>query len=71
VNWWLRTFCWWVLQLDRIPKYGRYYRFDRVTRSLDKKPRWSFQRHGRWGMNLLIKWKLFGRYIDYMEEIDP
>ncbi len=70
MNWWLRTFCWWVLQLDRIPRYGRYYRIDTKTRTIGP-AEWEFQRNGRWGMNILIDMKLFFRYIDLKEEIEP
>lgn len=65
MNRYLRAFCWCVLQLDRIPRYGRYYRYLKAedgSRTWGP-AEWRFERNGRWGMNLLIDWKLFFRYI--------
>lgn len=69
----LRAFCWLVLQLDRIPRYGRsyVYRKDEDGKRVWGPAEWSWQRNGRWGMNILIDMKLFFRYIDLQEEIEP
>lgn len=64
------AFCWLVMQLDRIPRYGRTYTLNRDTRKINNKPEWRYMSYGNWGMNLLIKMGLFGRYIDYMEEAE-
>jgi hypothetical protein len=65
VNQWLRAFCWLVLQLDRIPRYGRtyVYRKDEDGRRVFGPAQWRFQRHGHWGMNILIDMHLFFRYV--------
>jgi hypothetical protein len=71
MNRWLRAFCWLVLRLDRIPRYGRTYVYRKGVdgRRIWGPAQWRFQRNGRWGMNLLIDWKLFFRYIG-MEDME-
>jgi len=63
-TWWLRTLCWSISQLDRIPRYGRTYSVDRETRKISK-PQWRYFRHGHWGMYMLDKLGLFWPYLDY------
>jgi len=63
--WWLAAFCWTVLLLDHIPRYGRYYQWKGLDADGDiihTKPHWRFTRWGRWGFNILINMKLFFRY---------
>jgi hypothetical protein len=67
--WWLEAFCWCVMWLDLIPRYGRYYRWTGVVDEGEHRrtwdgPHWSFQRYGHWGMNVLIRLGLFWRYTD-------
>ena len=65
-------FCRVVMQLDRIPRYGRLYRMPRdpetgkLYRSTSLMIKeWRWQRRGRWGMNLLDKMGLFWPYLDH------
>ena len=67
--WWLAAFCWTVLLLDHIPRYGRYYRWkglDEQGRRIRTKPHWQFTWWGRWGFSILVKMKLFFRYEDHL-----
>jgi len=57
--------CWSVCKLDRIPRYGRYYRIDIKTRKFSK-AQWKYYRRGRWGMNILDRLGLFWPYLDYL-----
>jgi len=66
--WWLEAFCWCVMWLNLIPRYGRYYRWTGIRgeghrRSWDG-PYWSFTWRGYWGMNILMRLGLFWRYTD-------
>lgn len=65
MNRWQVLLCRCVMQLDRIPRYGRLYRLRTETRTVDKKPHWEWQRRGRWGMNLLDRMGLLWKYIDH------
>lgn len=60
-----------VCHLDRIPRYGRLYRYDGDPSGLRVRSKWTkqwrYQRNGRWGMNLLIHWGLFWRFVDENE----
>ena len=66
--WWLVAFCWTVLKLNYLPRFGRYYTAVRVPgkKMTWNGPHWTFTRHGFWGFNILIKTKLFFRYEMYM-----
>lgn len=55
-------FCWLVSQLDRIPRYGRYYTL-RSDREISDKPHWMFMRKGLWGFYLLDRIDLLWPYI--------
>lgn len=58
-----KAFCWIVLQLDRIPRYGRLYKWDSKNSRTFKKPIWKFMKNGRWGFHLLDKMNLLWPYI--------
>src|SRR5262245_27704937 len=73
--WWLRTFCWLVSQLNRLPRYGRLYRMmprefgpdGRVMpRTIDKKPEWRYQSRGWWGLNILDNMGLLWPYLHHL-----
>lgn len=69
-------FCSTVARLDRIPRYGRFYPVKKPDgtryRPLSSAPaQWRWQKRGRWGMNLLIKWKLFFDFLDEYERRHP
>ena len=64
-TWWLRLFCGLIVQLDRIPRYGRTYTINRDTRSISK-AQWRYFRRGHWGMNILDNLGLFWPYLDYL-----
>ena len=63
--------CTWVMQLDRIPRYGRVYMYTKPGGGhyeLDEMPcKWVWQRKGCWGMNFLDRINLFWRYFDELE----
>ncbi len=66
----LRAFCWTVLKLDYIPRYGRLYSIElgKVggrTRIVSKSVKWKYQKFGRWGFNMLVKLKLLWPYLKY------
>jgi hypothetical protein len=80
----LRQFCHLVMQLDRIPRYGRLYPMrgpggvkDRIEARHEGRPvpkkavSWRYQRRGRWGMNLLRRMGLFWRYLDATQPYEP
>jgi hypothetical protein len=68
MNPWLVRFCELVMQLDRMSRYGRYYRIKTVNGEMVTSPaRWSWQRRGRWGMNLLDRLGLLFPYIDHVD----
>jgi hypothetical protein len=73
----LQRFCYLVMQLDRIPRYGRLYPLrgpggvrDQIEAKHEGRPiprravHWRYQRRGRWGMNLLQRMGLMWRYFD-------
>ena len=67
--WWLVAFCWTVMRLNYLPRYGRYYTAVRHGKEVTwDGPHWAFTRHGFWGLNILIKMKLFFRYEMYMNQ---
>jgi hypothetical protein len=70
MNKYLRAFCWLVLQLDRIPRYGRLYSCDIVEvdgdlKMVNKTVKWRYQKFGRWGWDLLSRMKLLWPYLKY------
>jgi hypothetical protein len=64
----LDKFCHMTSYLDRIPRYGRLYtlntrsRANLLNRTLPA--RWTWQKRGRWGMNILGDMGLLWDYID-------
>lgn len=64
MNKWTMKFCHIVLQLDRIPRYGRLYTYHGSLKREDMTKHWEWQRRGRWGMNLLDRMGLMWKYID-------
>jgi hypothetical protein len=80
----LQWFCHLVMQLDRVPRYGRLYPWngpggvkDRIEAKHKGRPvprkavRWHYQRRGRWGMNLLQRMGLMWRYFDATQPWRP
>jgi hypothetical protein len=74
---WARRLCHLILQLDRIPRYGRLYpafgpgglfeRLDAQAKGLPvpaRKAKWRYMKYGRWGLNLLDKIGLLWPYVD-------
>jgi len=64
---WQTGLCRVVLLLDAIPRYGRLYQWLGLDDNGDVKmgnARWTWQRRGRWGLNLLDHFGLLWRYID-------
>lgn len=60
-----------IVRLDRIPRYGRLYRLlgdidDDGLRRIGP-AQWTWQRWGRWGLNLLDRLGLLWQYIDEAE----
>lgn len=65
MKWYTLLFCKVVVQLDRIPRYGRLYRKVRRPEGWVSMPaEWTWQRRGRWGLNLLSRMGLLWPYID-------
>ena len=58
----LYLFCRVVVQLNRIPRYGRYYRLR--PEGLEQTARWAWSQNGRWGWDLLDRMGLFWDYLD-------
>ena len=68
--WWLAAFCWTVMRLNYLPRYGRYYTAVRHGKKITwDGPHWAFLKHGFWGFNILIKMKLFFRYEAHLNQI--
>jgi len=72
MSWWLVAFCWAVMWLNRIPRYGRLWRWigaDDLDLDFNDKTKWvkhwRWQRRGWWGVNLLNSMGLMWRYFDY------
>lgn len=70
MNIFLRAFCWTVMQLNRIPRYGRLYscdfeEIDGRIRMTNKRVKWRYQKFGRWGWDILLKLKLLWPYLKY------
>jgi hypothetical protein len=71
MNIWLRAFCYAVMYLDHIPRYGRLYRMDTKLSEYEGEgfpPRtriWRYQPMGRWGWNLLNKMGLLWPYLKH------
>ena len=57
-------FCDVVIQLDRIPRYGRFYRIDPKTMTTGK-AEWEYQKLGRWGTYLLDDLDLLWKHIEH------
>lgn len=58
--------CWLILRLDRIPRYGRIYRYDTDTK--ESSMHWRYQKRGLWGFNFLDNIEWLHEYVD--ETID-
>jgi hypothetical protein len=57
-----------IARLDRIPRYGRLYPLrPRDPDNLVGPARWTWQRRGHWGLNLLNRLGLLWQYIDEAE----
>ena len=60
--------CGWIIQLDRIPRYGRTYVVippSEPEGNFSRGPaQWTWQRHGHWGLNLLNKLGWLWEYVD-------
>lgn len=65
----MRTFFWCLCQLDKLPRYGRSYRYDSTMHRLERKPTWRRQCRGFWGLNLSHRLGLDSRYLDYLENV--
>jgi hypothetical protein len=61
---WLRAWCWLVLRLDYIPRYGRLYVWDSRVTPQWSKVEWKWSRRGHWGLNLLDDFDLFEWYTN-------
>lgn len=60
-----------IMRLDRIPRYGRLYEVRPPWDDDDDvalgPAQWTWQHHGRWGLNLLDRLGLLWQYIDEVE----
>jgi hypothetical protein len=54
-----------IWQLNRIPRYGRYYRWTGEQVDFERKPSWRWTWDGRWGHAALQK---IGMYWDFLDE---
>jgi hypothetical protein len=65
----LRAFCWTIMRLDYIPRYGRMYRTVEPIRVgkpiVWTKPEWHYMKRGLWGFRLLNRIGLLGKYLKY------
>lgn len=63
-----KMFCHYVMYLNWIPRYGRYYTFLSEEERTDDKwhgpAQWAWRKHGWWGMNILDRMGLMWKYID-------
>jgi hypothetical protein len=61
-----------ILQLDRLPRYGRYYEL-RPQRHPDDSEQlgpaiWTWQRYGHWGINILDRLGWLWPWMDECEK---
>jgi hypothetical protein len=67
MGWWGYQLCRLILLLDWFPRYGRLYQGIELSDGSYRLKRlgWRWQRHGRWGINLLSRLDLLWAYLGY------